>query len=385
MNPKIHVGEPVDEALPWVRRVHDLDDAWNTSGAGPRLRMLRRHAERLGDRLREGERAVSVRTIAITDLAYPAAFAFGRALKSAFPYVLLRHRCLLVQVRVAADEVRTILFNPTDRQAGEATPFFRGLKRRFSYAGRWVETRHGTVEAGLLEVGLSPEDVDVIAFDHFHAQDLRPLFGTTGDGLRPRIPARFPRAKLLAPRCEWNDWDDLHPLQRPFFVRDGKRGIDPGRVVLTDGDLTLGAGALLLRTPGHTSGNQTLFVHTDEGVFGCSENGCSADSWSPYESRLPGLLAHAKRFDAEVVLNSNTLERGADQYSSMVVERSMVDRFREAPAFVQMFPSSEMVPSALAPGLRPSVLVNERSSGTLVLPAGRTHPAAQSEPADLPG
>ena len=45
---------------------------------------------------------------------------------------------------------------------------------------------------------------------------------------------------------------------------DGKKDVPANRVVLTDHDLALGDGCVLLRTPGHTSGNQTLFVHADE-------------------------------------------------------------------------------------------------------------------------
>jgi hypothetical protein len=40
----------------------------------------------------------------------------------------------------------------------------------------------------------------------------------------------------------------------------------------------------------------------------------------------------------------------------MIMERTLVDRVRRAPAFVQMFPSSEVTPSLLAPGLTPSLL-----------------------------
>src|SRR4029079_6099592 len=115
--------------------------------------------------------------------------------------------------------------------------------------------------------------IDLIAFDHFHTQDLRATLGTISqDPLRPPLPARFPNAKLLAPRHEWEDWDELHPMQRAWFIADGKKDADTSRVVLTDADLRLGDGCLLLRTPGHTSGNQTLFVHAADGVFGCSEN-----------------------------------------------------------------------------------------------------------------
>jgi hypothetical protein len=66
-----------------------------------------------------------------------------------------------------------------------------------------------------------------------------------------------------------------------------------------------------------------------------------------------------------VVLNSNTPERGADQYTSMVLERTVVDRVKRAPAFVQMFPSSEVTPSALSPGLKPTILHRSVTHGEL--------------------
>src|SRR5699024_9151961 len=138
-----------------------------------------------------------------------------------------------------------------------------------------IATEPPSLEAQLRELGLRPEDVDLLAFDHFHTQDLRPLLGSSeprpdGSTLGPR----FPNAYLLAPKVEWKAWDALHPLQKPWFIADGKRGVPEGRVVFTDDDLWLGPGCMLLRTPGHTVGNQTLFVHGKDGIFACSENAC---------------------------------------------------------------------------------------------------------------
>jgi hypothetical protein len=361
----VKLGDPIHPELPWVRRIDHLDEARSARSSGKRLEDVRRAAELLGDDLREGPEVVAVRTIPVSDLVYPTKYAFQHALRLPFPFVTMRHRCLLVQVR-AEGELKNILFNPTDRQSSRETPFFQGILRKVGWAEKYVGQSFGTVEDGLRELGIAPGDIDLIAFDHFHTQDLRPTLGTVrGDGLRDALPARFPNARLLAPRVEWEDWDRLHPMQGAWFIADGKKGVREERVVLTDADLSLGDGCLLLRTPGHTSGNQTLFVHAEEGVFGCSENGTSADNWSPYESRLPGLRAHARAYDVEVVLNSNTPELGAEQYISMVLERSVVDRVPDAPAFVQMFPSSEVTPSPIAPGLRPSVVFGHRTSGTL--------------------
>ena len=95
------------------------------------------------------------------------------------------------------------------------------------------------------------------------------------------------------------------------------------------------------------------------------ENGTSADSWAPTHSRIPGLKKQAELYDFEVVLNTNTPELWADQYTSMIVEREMVDPVPGRPEFVQMFPSSEVTPSAFAPGVRPSMIFKHRDSGQL--------------------
>ncbi|MDF2698407.1 MAG: hypothetical protein K0S65_6791, partial [Labilithrix sp.] len=230
--------------------------------------------------------------------------------------------------------------------------------------------RFEPLETQLARHGLSSDDIDYIAFDHFHTQDLRGLLGTD------ERPARFPNAKLLAPKIEWEDWDDLHPFQRAWFVRDGKLGVRTENVVLTDGDLSLGDGVILLQTPNHTSGNQTLFLATDSGVWGISENGTCADNWSPLDSRIRGLAFMCKRQDLDIVLNANTPELGAVQYTSMTLERTMVDRVSRAPAFVQMFPSSEVTPSLLAPGLSPTLLHGAITHGEVVRSSQRGHRSA---------
>ncbi|MCA9594825.1 MAG: hypothetical protein KC776_16005, partial [Myxococcales bacterium] len=58
-----------------------------------------------------------------------------------------------------------------------------------------------------------------------------------------------------------------------------------------------------------------------------------------------------------------TPELGATQYTSMILERTLVDRVNRAPGFVQMFPSSEVTPSPIAPGLSPTIVHGALSYG----------------------
>lgn len=345
-----------------VERISDLDKAWQDPRHGTQLRAVRRAAEQLREKFVSGPRCVSVRTLPLTTLAYPTRYAFWSAAIAPTPFVMLTHRCLLVQF-LQKGELKNLLFNPTDVEGARATPFFaRMIDQLGKRLSELVAKRSEPLEEQLARHGVLAEDVDYLAYDHFHTQDLRGVLGTSDKARAPR----FPNAKLLAPRSEWEDWDDLHPLQRAWFVRDGKLGVRTDGLVLTDGDLALGDGVMLLRTPGHTSGNQTLFVNTDSGVWGVSENGSCADNWSPIESKIRGLSSMCKKQDLDVILNANTPELGAVQYTSMILERTLVDRVRRAPAFVQMFPSSEVTPSMLAPGLSPTLLHRAVTHGEVV-------------------
>jgi hypothetical protein len=355
--------EPLASLPPGMRHLTDLDAAWAVRGNGPQLRAVRVAAEKLHESFVSGPRCHAVRTLPLTTLPYPTRFAFNGAANAPFPFVTLTHRALLVQF-FQGGELRNLLMNPSDIEAARATPFFARLQHKFGdRVTELLQTKYDPLDVQLATLGLSPSHIHYIAFDHFHTQDLRNLLGTT-DGRSPR----FPNAKLLAPRVEWADWEDLHPMQRAWFVADGKHKVCTENVVLTDADLMLGNGVMLLRTPGHTSGNQTLFLNTSEGIWGTSENGTAADNWSPQDSKIGGLLQQSRTYDVEVILNSNTPELAATQYTSMVLEKTVASRVSRAPAFVQMFPSSEVTPSIIAPGVTPTIVHRTLNFGTLALP-----------------
>ena len=352
-----------------LERITDLDAAWRTVGHGPRLRAVRRGAERLRERFAFGPRVISVRTLPIASLPYPTRFAFGDAAWSPMPWVVLTHRCLFVQF-FQRGRLKNLLFNPTDLVGARRTPFFRRVADRLgnlgiSLARHTLARRFRPIEDQLADLGIHPNEIDYLAFDHLHAQDLRPLIGTE-DG---EIRARFPNASLLVPEREWADWDDPHPTRAVWLHPEGKRDLVRDRVVLIDGDWQLGDGIMLLRTPGRTSGHQTLFISTDQGIWGCGGNGACADAWSPLDSNVPCLANYCRVHDVDLVMNGGAVDRGADQYTSMVLERILVDRVRRAPAFVQMFPSSEVTPSLIAPALKPTLLHRAITSGQVAIRA----------------
>jgi hypothetical protein len=364
--------------VPGVESVHDLDRPWAEPRLGPQLRAIRRAAETLRARITSGPRCVAVRTFPLATFPYPTRHAFSGAASSAAPFCLLTHRAVFVQL-LQHGQLKNLLFGPTDVERARATPYFARLLGQLAKAPPALVGLAGTkafppLEAQLAEEGIAGSDIDYVAFPHFQGQDLRRTVAGAD-------AARFPGATLLAPRREWDDWDDLSPLQRHWFVRDGKAGLSPDAVALTDTDLVLGDGVFLLRTPGVTSGTQTLVLQTSTGVWAVSANGCAADDWSPLESRIRGVAAACRQRDVDVVGNIHSPERQATQHASMVLERTLTDRVARAPGFVQVLPVSELTPSLIAPGLRPTVVQREIRYGEIARPrrSGRPSEPLRSE------
>jgi hypothetical protein len=166
-------------------------------------------------------------------------------------------------------------------------------------------------------------------------------------------------------RQEWESANALLPPQREWYCPRGLEGVPPDRVVLLDGDVLLGEGVALVRTPGHTEGNHSIVVHTPEGLLVTSENGVSPDCYAPLYSRIPGLRRYARQTGMEVVLNGNTLEGALDQYISMVQEKEIAGPAERNSDFHNTVPSSELTHYWLFPGLRPSFTFGQLRFGTL--------------------
>jgi len=169
----------------------------------------------------------------------------------------------------------------------------------------------------LAAAGIGPEEVDYLVFDHLHTQDVRRWLGTTAPqpdlGTEAPMVAALPNARLIVQRHELEAMADLHPLQKPWYQAETYRDLPPESLWPIDDDTLVGPGVALLSTPGHVTGNQTLVLNTDSGIWASSENALAAECLWPENSRIPGLAKSAGRWQREVILNANTLETTAAQ------------------------------------------------------------------------
>jgi len=330
-------------------RLTDLDAAWAVRGAGARLDAVRRAGRRARDKILDSGAAQCVRTTDIATFPYPTSFGLQGVASSPAPFVFMRNRMHLVQVATGGRTVN-ILVNPTDAERSKAAPFFAQMEDKYGkLATKLIAKVHTSIPAALSTWGVAPSAIDYITFDHLHVQDVRGLLAPGTNGA-----VYLPNAKLLVQRGELDTLASLHPLQTYWYIPDALTGVPADRIVALDGDYVLGGGFALVRTPGHTAGNHSIAVVTDRGLWTISENGICVDAYAPGISRIRGVARHARDHGVEVILNANTREGSLDQYTSMVLEKTLADCVADRPELPQHFPSSELVAHALAPGLSPT-------------------------------
>jgi hypothetical protein len=212
----------------------------------------------------------------------------------------------------------------------------------------------------LANIGLKPEDVDYITYDHLHTQNVTRWLGSA------ERPGLLPNAKLLIMREEWESAKGLLPWHNQWYCPGGISDVPEDKVILLDESTYLGDGSVaLIKTKGHTEGNHSIVAHTDGGLFVTSENGVSLDAYEPKLSRIPGLAAYAKQTGAEIIINGNTQEYAVDQYISMVAEKTIAGPSIHDRRFPNMAPSSEASGFWLCPGTTPTITVGDLKYGCL--------------------
>lgn len=307
------------------------------------------------------------KTFELVRVPYPSKFAYLNAFGLPTPFVHLCNRLFVIQFS-SSEGVKTLLVSPSDWEHQRATPFFAHLDAKagplVGVMEAMVLKKTSTVLKCLASIGLRPEDVDYITYDHLHTQNVSRWLGANG-----QTPI-FPNAKLLVMREEWESAQALIPWQNQWYCPQGTQGIAPERIELLDDSVWLGDGAVaLVRTKGHTEGNHSIVAHTGQGLLVTSENGVSLDAYEPRHSRISGLADFAKRTGAEVIINGNTQEYVVDQYISMVQEKSIAGPSPVDDRFPNVVPSSEAQPYWLFPGTAPTARSGSFEFGRFVVPA----------------
>jgi hypothetical protein len=360
-----------------LRPIPELDAARSVWPRGKRLAAVREAGLAFKERFKSQGTVSGIRSMNLVTAPYPTAFAFHGAVKIPTPYVFITNRMVVVQYEDFGGTRRTLVWEPTLPEGSVLAPFFAQTAAAIDRlpAGRWLADHVFTItendtDSVLEACGLKASDVDLVSFDHLHVQDVRMVLGTNAPipGERePREPL-FPNALVLAQNTEIATLEDPHPVQWPWYVPDTLTDAQTERFGRLDGSVELGIGVSIVWTPGHTDGNHSLVVNTEDGVWVSSENGVCLDNWQPELSRIPGVRHYGEFYRREIVPNANTLEDFQDQYDSMVLEKTLADPCREDPRWRQVIPSSELADVRRQWPIRPTYRHKGMNYGEILAP-----------------
>jgi methylmalonyl-CoA epimerase len=119
-------------------------------------------------------------------------------------------------------------------------------------------TRH--LDHTLAEAGLTVEDIDIVLATHLHFDHAG---GFTERDPSGRVRPRFPRARYVVRRGEWED--ATHPNERTrasYLAHNFVPLADAGVLELVDDDQTIMPGVKVRRTGGHTMHHQIVLLES---------------------------------------------------------------------------------------------------------------------------
>jgi glyoxylase-like metal-dependent hydrolase (beta-lactamase superfamily II) len=116
-----------------------------------------------------------------------------------------------------------------------------------------------TLDDALAAVKLSAESIDIALASHLHWDH----FGGATVGEGAALQPRFPHARYVIRRAEWEDATHPHERNRASYLQDDFVPLKAAGVVdYFDGDQVIRPGVRVVRTGGHTGQHQIVFVES---------------------------------------------------------------------------------------------------------------------------
>lgn len=116
------------------------------------------------------------------------------------------------------------------------------------------------LDHALVQAGLKPEAIEIVLATHLHFDHSG---GFTIRDASGRLRPRFPRARYVVRRGEWEDATHPHARSRGSYLSDNFLPLaDAGVLELVDDDQTIMPGVRVRRTGGHTMHHQMVLIES---------------------------------------------------------------------------------------------------------------------------
>lgn len=116
------------------------------------------------------------------------------------------------------------------------------------------------LDHALADAGLTTEDIDIVVASHLHFDHVG---GFTAIGKDGAIVPRFPKAKYVAHRAEWEDATHPHERNRASYLQENFVPLkDAGVLTLVDDGVEIMPGVRYRRSGGHTPNHQVVMIES---------------------------------------------------------------------------------------------------------------------------
>jgi methylmalonyl-CoA epimerase len=120
--------------------------------------------------------------------------------------------------------------------------------------------RSRNLDHTLAEAGLTVDDIDIVLATHLHFDHAG---GFTTRDAAGRLRPKFPRARYVVRRGEWEDATHPNDRNRASYLADNYQPLaDAGVLLLVDDDQTIMPGVRVRRTGGHTMHHQMVVIES---------------------------------------------------------------------------------------------------------------------------
>jgi glyoxylase-like metal-dependent hydrolase (beta-lactamase superfamily II) len=158
---------------------------------------------------------------------------------------------------------------------------------------------NGRLLDSLGEMGIQPEDIDIVLATHLHIDHTGWNTRPTPDGPVPT----FPRARYLFQRADWDHFTSPESLARGGNnVQNAVLPLkDSGQMELMDGELHVTSDVTLIHSPGHTPGHVAVLIQSLGEAAVILGDVChhpaqiTETDWSPNADLDPALSARTRR------------------------------------------------------------------------------------------
>ncbi|HUR34236.1 MAG TPA: methylmalonyl-CoA epimerase [Vicinamibacterales bacterium] len=185
-----------------------------------------------------------------------------------------------------------------------------GDKESEKFYRMYAVDRTHSLDQALAEAGIAADEIDIVLASHLHFDHAGGFTARNSDGV---VVPRFPNARYVVRRGEWNDARKPHERNRASYLPDNFMPLaDAGVLDFIEEDCVVMPGVKVQRTGGHTAHHQIIWVESgrDRAVFLADMMPTSAhlpDPWIMGYDLYPMDTLFAKQAFAREVARRETL------------------------------------------------------------------------------